>query len=99
MSHKTTFYWILHTGFSELLHWTVVISAMLKIGFCKKVHILGFVNEPMTCSCISLFYVKVGVCLNKSFLSVTEIITGYRCMVHLPSLMTITESWPRKYSS
>ena len=35
--HKiTTFHWLLHTRFSDLLLWTVVIGAMLKIGFGKK---------------------------------------------------------------
>ena len=28
------------------LRWTVVIGAMLKTGFAKKVHIQGFVNKP-----------------------------------------------------
>ena len=39
MSHKTTFHWILHTRFSDLLHWTAFIPTMLKKGFCKKVHL------------------------------------------------------------
>ena len=36
MSHKTTIHWILHTWFSDLLHWTIVIHvihAMPKIVF------------------------------------------------------------------
>ena len=38
--------WPLHTRFCDLVRWTVVIGAMLKTGFGKKVHIPGFVNEP-----------------------------------------------------
>ena len=32
-----------------MVRWTVVIGAMLKTGFGKKVHIQGFVNEPTKC--------------------------------------------------
>ena len=31
--------------FCDLVHRTVVIGAMLKTGFGKKMHIRGFVNE------------------------------------------------------
>ena len=34
--------------FSDLLHWTVIIRAVLKLGFCKKVLLRSFVNEPTT---------------------------------------------------
>ena len=44
--HIKQLHWILHTRFSDLLHWTVVNSTMLKIVFCAQVHILCFVNEP-----------------------------------------------------
>ena len=46
VTKTSTFHWLLHMRFSDLLRWTVVIGAMLKTGFGRKVHIRCFVNEP-----------------------------------------------------
>ena len=34
--HKTTFHWLLHARFSDLVRWTVGIDAMLKQGLVTK---------------------------------------------------------------
>ena len=49
-------------------------------------------TASITCSCISLFYVLIWCFLVKSFLSVTEIITGHRCMVKLEDLTVLKRS-------
>ena len=46
VTKTSTSHWLLHMRFSDLLRGTVVIGALLKTRFGRKVHIRGFVNEP-----------------------------------------------------